>query len=229
MFLTAEMPEQITNCYKTFVMLYETQNDAIHSAFLPSCKPGSLNYIDDKKLSDKLLWNAFKKGDELAFIRIYKNYSTLLFEYGCKYAADKEMVRDCLHDFFLYLKKNRMGFSETTSIKLYLFKAFRRRIIEYLKKNNYEFNLKEPSEYSPWNVESSIEAVYITKQINAEHLERLNKAISALDNKEREAIYYFYFKGLSYEQIAERFNFSHVSSARRVMYRSLKQMRHFFS
>jgi RNA polymerase sigma-70 factor (ECF subfamily) len=65
--------------------------------------------------------------------------------------------------------------------------------------------------------------------MNAEHLERLNKAISALDSKERRAIYYFYFKGLSYEQIAEIFNFSHVSSARRVMYRSLKQLRHFFS
>jgi RNA polymerase sigma-70 factor (ECF subfamily) len=175
------------------------------------------------------LWDAFKKGDELAFIRIYKTYSPLLYDYGCKYSQDKEMVRDCLHDFFLYLKKNKLGFGDTTSIKLYLFKSFRRRIVDYLKKNNYDFNLREPSEYSPLNVESSIEAVYINKQINAEQLEKLSKALNALDSKERKAIYYFYFKGLSYEQIAEVFNFAHVSSARRVMYRSLRQLRHFFS
>ena len=179
-------------------------------------------------MTDKVLWNAFKKGDEAAFERIYKNYSTLLFDYGCRYSSDREMVRDCLQDFFLYLKKNRSGFSDTTSIKLYLLKAFKRRILEYLKRNKYAFTLKEPSEYSHLNVESSIEAVYISKQINAEQLEKLQKALGALDSKERKAIYYFYFRGLSYEQIAEMFNFAHVSSARRVMYRSLRQMRNFF-
>lgn len=210
-------------------MLYDSQKKAICSALLSSGKTGNLNYVADNNLSDKLLWDAFKKGDEPAFIKIYKNYSTQLFDYGCRYSADKEMVRDCLHDFFIYLRKNRLGFSDTNSIKLYLFKAFRRRIIDYLKKNNYELNLKEPSEYSPFNVESSTEAVYINKQVNAERLERLSKALSLLHSKERKAIYYFYFKGLSYEQIAELFHFSHVSSARRVMYRSLRQLRHFFS
>ncbi len=210
-------------------MLYESPKDAICSAFLPPGKTERLNYVIDSKLSDKLLWDAFKKGDELAFIKIYKNYSTQLFDYGCRYSTDREMVRDCLHDFFLYLRKNRLGFGDTDSIKLYLFKAFRRRIVEYLKKNNYQLNLKEPSEYSPFNVESSIESVYINKQVYAEQLERLSKALSSLDSKGRRAIYYFYFKGLSYEQIAELLKFSHVSSARRVMYRSLRQLRHFFS
>jgi len=210
-------------------MLYEPQKDVICPTFLPSCKTESLNYITDNKLSDMLLWDAFKKGDELAFIKIYKNYSTQLFDHGCRYSTDKEMVRDCLQDFFLYLRKNRLGFSDTNSIKLYLFKAFRRRIIEYLKKNNYQLNLKEPSEYSPFNVESSTEAAYINKQVYAEQLERLSKALSSLDSKGKKAIYYFYFKGLSYEQIAELLKFSHVSSARRVMYRSLRQLRHFFS
>ncbi len=209
-------------------MLYESPKDAICSAFLPPCKTEP-ELCRDTKLSDKLLWDSFKEGDELAFIKIYKNYSTQLFDYGCRYTADREMVRDCLHDFFLYLRKNRLGFSDTNSIKPYLFKAFRRRIVEYLKKNNYQLNLKEPSEYSPFNVESSIESVYINKQVYAEQLERLSKALSSLDSKGRKAIYYFYFKGLSYEQIAELLKFSHVSSARRVMYRSLRQLRHFFS
>lgn len=209
-------------------MLYEIQNNAFYPAFSSLKNADRRNAPGESLLTDKVLWGAFKKGDEAAFERIYKNYSTLLFDYGCRYSADREMVRDCLQDFFLYLKKNRSGFGDTTSIKLYLLKAFKRRILEYLKRNKYAFTLNEPSEYAHLNVESSIEAVYISKQINAEQLEKLQKAWCALDSKERKAIYYFYFRGLSYEQIAEMFNFAHVSSARRVMYRSLRQMRNFF-
>ena len=165
----------------------------------------------------------------MAFIRIYNTYSSTLYYNGCKYSPDKELVRDCLQDFFIYLRKNRSGFGDTTSIKLYLLKAFKRRIIEYLKKSSSQFNVKDPSKYEPFGVELSIEAVYINKQVKAEQLEKLNKAIRTLNNLEQKAIYYFYFKGLSYEEIAEIFKFSHVSSARRVMYRSLRQLRSFFS
>ena len=209
-------------------MLYEIQNNTFCTAFSSSKNKDKPNASKENLLTDKVLWNDFKRGDEAAFEKIYKNYSTLLFDCGCKYSSDKEMVRDCLQDFFLYLKKNKSGFGDTTSIKLYLLKAFKRRIVEYLKRNKVAFTLKEPSEYSHLNVESSIEAVYISKQINAEQQEKLHKALNALDSKERKAIHCFYFQGLSYEQIAEILNFTHVSSARRVMYRSLRHMRDFF-
>ena len=217
---------------KLFTMLYDEKglsngNDPC-LYFPPAGETLTANYGEFNKISDQLLWNAFKRGDEPAFIRIYNDYSGLLYYYGCKYSPDKELVRDCLQDFFLYLRKNKSGFGDTNSIKLYLLKAFRRRIIEYLKKDKCQFNVKEPSEYIQFGVEASIEVVYINKQIKAEQMERLNKAINTLDPIEQEAIYYFYFKGLSYEQIARIFNFSHVSSARRVMYRSLRQLRHFF-
>ena len=217
---------------KFLAMLYEetiVQNDHVSCLTLsPPEQSETIKYSNHGTLSDPLLWNAFKKGDELAFIEIYKRYYEMLFNYGCKYSTDKELVRDCLQDFFLYLRKNKLGLGNTNCIKLYLFKAFRRRIIEYLRKNSYLFSSKEPSEYAQFAVESSIEAVYINKQIKAEQLEKLNQALNALDQKEKKAIYYFFFKGFSYEQIAEMFQFSHVSSARRVMYRSLRQLRNFF-
>jgi RNA polymerase sigma-70 factor (ECF subfamily) len=214
-------------------MLYEEttlQNENVHCLTLSSSwKLRTINYSDPDKIPDKLLWNAFKKGDELAFIGIYNNYASLLYRYGCKISPDKEMVRDCLQDFFLYLRKNRMGFGETNSIKFYLCKAFRRRVIEYLKRNNNEFNLNELFAFSQYPVELSIESNYINKQVKAEQIEKLNKGLKVLDRKERAAIYYFYYKGLSYEQIAEIFNFSHVSSARRVMYRGIRRLRTYFN
>lgn len=213
-------------------MLYEKtalpNNNVPYLTLPPPRKSGTTSYSDHSSLSDQLIWDAFKGGDEPAFIWIYKHYSKALYDHGCKYTPDKELVRDCLQDFFIYLRKNRIGFGDTTSIKLYLFKAFKRRIIEYLKKNSCRFSLKDLSESSQCQVEASIEAIYINNQIKAEQLYKLNKALRTLDRKEQEAIYYFYFKGLSYKKIAELFKFSHVSSARRVMYRSLRQLRESF-
>ncbi|RYY16531.1 MAG: sigma-70 family RNA polymerase sigma factor, partial [Chitinophagaceae bacterium] len=176
-------------------MLYEPHQDAICVALTAPVKSESLDFAADTKLPDQVLWGAFKTGDDLAFIKIYKNYHRQLFDYGCRYSTDKEMIKDCLHDFFLYLRKNRLGFSDTNAIKPYLFKAFRRRVIDYLKKNNHQVNLAEPSHYAALNVECSSEAIYINKQLYAEQSERLTKALSTLDKKGRTAIYYFYFKG----------------------------------
>lgn len=197
------------------------------SQYSPSARPETSHDVVYQKLSDKLLWEAFKKGDESAFINIYKGYANILYNYGCQFSPDREIVKDCLQDFFLYLRKNRSGFGETDSIKMYLFKAFRRRIVDYLKKCSRECHLIETFAFSQFPVELSSESIYISRQLEAEQLEKLNKALKALDSKEREAIYYFYYEGLSYVQIAEIFNFSHVSSARRLMYRGLSHLRKF--
>ena len=213
-------------------MLYEEtswQNETVSRlTFSSPLTNTSLIYRDYSQMPDGLLWEAFKNGDEVAFGFIYEHYSGQLFHYGCKYSNDKEMVRDCLQDFFLYLKKNRQGFGETNSIKNYLFKAFRRRVVNYHKKNSQEFSLNASSDDCLNPTESS-EVIYINKQVKAEQLEKLGKALTTLDGKEREAIYYFYYKGLSYEQIAAHLKFTHVSSARRVMYRSLRHLRNYLA
>ncbi|CAN5482615.1 sigma-70 family RNA polymerase sigma factor [soil metagenome] len=206
-----------------------TESRTSTSPYLPFGETIPANKNDNSTLSDKLIWDAFKNGDEAAFITIYKDYVNKLYNYGCQFTSDREMVKDCLQDFFIYLRKNRLGFGETTSIKLYLFKSFKRRVIDYLKKFNKEYQQNEKFAFSQFSVELSSESIYINQQIEASQLEKLNKALKALDTKEREAIYYFYYEGLSYEQIAEIFNFSHVSSARRVMYRGLCNLRQFFS
>lgn len=193
--------------------------------YLSSTKHKILNKVDFAKSTDKELWKAFKNGDETAFIHLYNQYATVLFNYGCQFTPDKEMVKDCLQDFFIYLRKNRTGFSETGFIKMYLFKAFKRRVVDYLKKHNKECKNNETFLFFQFPVELSSEITYINRQIEDEQIDTLNKTLQALDTKEREAIYYFYYEGISYGQIAEIFNFSHVSSARRLVYRGLDQLR----
>lgn len=191
---------------------------------LPSPRQDKDGYYDSKM--DSEIWDAFRKGDEGAFIFIYNTYANSLFNYGSQFTPDRESVKDCLQDFFLYLRNNRSGFSPTDNIKFYLYKAFKRRVLDYVKRTGRENEKKEKFLFTQFPVELSFEMHYIYGQFQEEQLKNLNSALATLNEKEREAIYYFYYEGLGYEQIAEIFEFRYVSSARRLIYKAIAHLRH---
>ncbi|GAB3662152.1 RNA polymerase sigma-70 factor [Echinicola sediminis] len=177
---------------------------------------------------DVEIWDSFRRGDENAFISIYKQYANVLYNFGCQMTPDHALVKDSLQDFFIYLRQKREKLGATDAIKPYLFKAFKRRILAEMKKGKLELVQEEVFDFKRFPVELSHETVYINQQIEREQLCRLSEALSLLDPREREAIYYFYYEGLSYEEIAGIFEFSHVSSARRLVYRGLAHLRKYF-
>lgn len=177
------------------------------------------------KVSDAELWNAFKQGDEAAFVEIYKTYANKLYNYGAKFCHDKELVKDCLQDFFIYLRKNRETLGDTMFIKFYLFKAFRRRVVDYIKAKESEQKKNQLAIGFQLQVEVSHEVKFIDHQLQEQQLLKLSKAIEALTENEREAIFYYFYEGLSYKDISEILNFTHISSARRLVYRSLANIK----
>ncbi len=75
------------------------------------------------KRSDAELWSAFRQGDEAAFVDIYKTYVNKLYNYGTRFCRDHELVKDCLQDFFIYLRKNRETLGDTSYIKFSSFQG----------------------------------------------------------------------------------------------------------
>lgn len=197
--------------------------------FLHFAEPaGSVSLAKASERSDQEVWMDFKDGDEAAFVFIYRRYANLLFNFGSKFSADRELVKDCLQDFFLYLRKNRETLGDTTSIKLYLLISFRRRVIEYVSKNNLRKTRAEDAVSFQLQVEISDELKYINAQLQEEQIFKLNQALGRLDAREKEAVYLFYYEGMSYKEIAELLNFTHISSARRLIYRALNNLRNLF-
>lgn len=175
--------------------------------------------------SDEKLWDSFRKGDEAAFITIYKEHIPSLFHFGCQISQDREWVKDCLQDLFIYLRKHRSGLGKTNAIKPYLIKSLRRMMVEELRKRNKEKEKREKFIFDQFPIELSSESKFIHQQMEKELLDKLSKVLSSLEVKEREAIYLFFYQGLTYEQIAGLFEYSHVSSARRLIYRALENLR----
>src|SRR5690606_10543545 len=86
----------------------------------------------EEKKAD-LNWCAFKNGDRNAFAEIYRQQVRDLLNYGYKVTSDRRLIEDSIQDLFFELWKNRAGLSDTTSVRFYLFKALRFKIMRNAK------------------------------------------------------------------------------------------------
>ena len=171
--------------------------------------------------SDTNLWNDFIKGDEDAFRLIYNNHVQTLFNFGCNFTHDKELVKDCIHDVFIDLSKYRSKLGHTDNIKLYLFKSLKREIVRSLNKGklfgtidneNIPFNYPGLTDDKPTEDESE------------ERHQHLETALATLTSRQKEAIFLKYVSGLSYEELSGVMKLNY-QSARNLVFRGLEKLR----
>ncbi len=82
------------------------------------------------------LWKAFKSGDKSAFEKLYELYIDDLLSYGYRVTSDRQLIRDSIQDLFLHLWQTRSNLSDTDSIRFYLYRSLRNRIIRNMEKAN---------------------------------------------------------------------------------------------
>ena len=109
-------------------------------------------YNDELIESSKIKWQSFLKGDDDAYAWLYSRYVQQLYQYGCRFTTDTEMVKDCVQDVFVnvYRQKDRYS-SPPDNVKIYLMSSLRNSIFNvfnkgnlhdtYISNINYEFDL----------------------------------------------------------------------------------------
>ncbi|GMQ28150.1 sigma-70 family RNA polymerase sigma factor [Algoriphagus confluentis] len=180
-------------------------------------------------LSEKeegVIWDLFRNGNESAFIHIYQNYFEVLYSYGKKFCSKTDLVKDCIQDLFIHLRKNRSQLGPTDSIKFYLFKSLRRRILKEDIHGYASLDLESESKY--FQFVFSHEQILIEEEIDSVTREKLNKAIATLSPRRKEIIYYFFYEGMSYLEIKEIMGLENIKSARNLLYQSLGFLRNSF-
>ena len=183
----------------------------------PSCK------VESPIKDEAAIWEAFKSGNESAFIYIYETYFDVLFVYGCQFTRNEDIVKDAIQDLFIEIRKNRGRLGKTDSIKFYLYKSLKRTVI---KACGQWYNRCEGIDNNTaFGFVFSHEQILIERQLDEEKTKKLNKAIQSLSPRKREIIYYFYYEGLSYQQIQELMEMSHVRSVRNLLYKALDFLR----
>jgi len=150
---------------------------------------------------DIAIWQSFKSGDKEAYKTIYFKYYNNLHEYGVRITADKELVKDTIHDLFIKLWNNKANLGDVKAIMPYLLVSLRSALYNSMQKISRK-SLVEMTENSPFEMVFSVESEYIKKETASVQNQKLIDALNLLTPRQKEVIYLRYFEELDYDEIA---------------------------
>ena len=169
------------------------------------------------------LWQAFKKGDRKAFERIYRTYARDLLNYGYKVIVDRRLIEDSIQDLFFELWQSRKNLNQTSSIKFYLFRALRYKIIRNAKSNGIAF-IDSINEIESDTVDFPHENHLIDLEIRSLQTVHLQHVIGQLPKRQQEAINLRYYHNFSNDEIAEIMEVNYQSACK-FIYSALKNLK----
>ncbi|MFR8555062.1 MAG: RNA polymerase sigma factor [Bacteroides cellulosilyticus] len=179
-----------------------------------------------KKEEDFALWNQFLEGDEKAYLYIYKLYAQDMYSYGMLFTTNSELVKDCLHDVFIKIHRNRKKLSQVDNIRLYLLKAMKNYLFDVFdkKKELFHNDTSEPV-FSP---EYTIEDKIIRQEELHYQSRKIRQMLESLTPRQKEVLYYRYMKNLTYDEIGEIMQMNYQSILNLIQ-RSIKKLRETFA
>ena len=170
---------------------------------------------------DVTLWNQFKNGDEAAFANVFRCYYSPLFNYGCKITSNHNLVEDCIQELFLELWRTA-GKAEIVSLKAYIFKAFKFKLVKLIAQNNKIESITGNAAEN--NFEISHEMFLVNKDQQLALSKKLMDAFEKLSPRQKEIIYLKFYHNLSYEAVSEIMDINY-QAARNLFSQSIKALK----
>lgn len=169
-------------------------------------------------------WIEFTTGSKKAFDFIYDKYFALLFGYGMQFSSNKALIKDCIQDLFIELWTKKETLPEVHAVKFYLYKSLRRKVIKTITKKDF---LSQGATSDVFHLQNgtSTEATIIKQEIVQENEKRIQRALNQLTSRQREAVFLKFYENLPYKEIALIMNLSDAKYARKLIYRSLKELK----
>lgn len=197
----------------------KNQKPSTEKTVIPIRHFETIKIYEDK--SDQEIWKSFNMGDETAFNYIYRAYVQDLYRYGRQYSKDEDLVKDCIQNVFIYLRRKRGELAEVISLRAYLYKCIQSEISKNRKNEARFISMEDDCPEDSFLVEVSPETTLINKESALHRHELLSKSLNQLTPKQRKALLLFYEEGLSYKEISALMDFSEVKTARKLIYRAI--------
>jgi RNA polymerase sigma factor (sigma-70 family) len=179
--------------------------------------------VVNSSLTDEILWQRLKMGDELAFSALFERYYPSLIRYGNSLNSYPERVQDCVQDVFVNVWLYRNSLSENVVVKAYLLSSVRKRIAR-LHERDTVFRQTESLDAVQFALDFTIEDQLIADEETSAQVSQLNRLINALPARQKEALYLRYHQGLTIEQIAEMLDINHQSVSN-LLHRCIQHLR----
>lgn len=162
-------------------------------------------------------WKYIEQGDIDAYSETYVFYYKKLYNYGRKFTDNTTLIEDSIQSIFVMLWKDREKLSGIYSPQSYIFHSFRNYIFKEKRKLQKVFFQGEEQEFG-------IDNIIINKETTDELSKRLQKALTQLTPRQREAIFLRFYETLSFEEVAQIMDIS-VKGTYKLIARSLLKLK----
>ena len=170
-----------------------------------------------------LLWDEFREGDIKAFSKLMRKHHKDLLYYATKFTKDKELVEDCIQELFLTLWANRRTINSTGSVKYYLLKSLRRKLIKSLCNNIYLYVNYNDVDFNA-GFDEPVENKIILAENYSELSHMIGNLLASLAKREQEIIYLRFYVDAEYYEIAEIMCIN-TQSAYNLLHDALKKLK----
>lgn len=153
-----------------------------------------------KHTDDAVLWNSFRGGDEHAYTELARRHYRTLFQYGQRFTPNLQLIEDVIQDLLVHLWLHRATINDTPSVRFYLIKAFRHRMLKTIKPMTAEIELSTQCDHLSPHLPH--EELWITEESDLALQRKVHRAIGQLSERQQEVIYLRFFQNLMPEEIA---------------------------
>jgi RNA polymerase sigma-70 factor (ECF subfamily) len=172
-------------------------------------------------MSDELLLERAKGGDQAAFMDLYERHRNAVFSFAYRLLGSVETAEDVTHDCFLSLITRPDGFSPSrASLRTYLYGAARNLALKHFRNAGREAGLDELMVEPPVPVKEQP----LNRVLNEELSQKVEEAVTSLPPLQREALVLFQYEGLALSEIAEIVG-SDVGTVKARLHRARERLR----
>ncbi|MBT1712481.1 sigma-70 family RNA polymerase sigma factor, partial [Fulvivirgaceae bacterium PWU5] len=149
-----------------------------------------------------------------------------LYNYGRKIGGVNAVLEDAIHDLFVDLWRFREKLSPTTSVRFYLYRSLRRKLLRNESRKAF-FTLDDFVIEDVWLTPTpSSEQKLIDEESGHQRIHRLRKLLNDLSPRQYEAMVLRFYDEMDFEEIAAVLNVNE-QSARNLVQRGLTQLRQY--
>ena len=161
-----------------------------------------------------------------SFYALYRHYYSYLCFIGLKKGFNAEVVKDTIHDVFLYLWEKRKTLQHIQNSHNYIITFFHRAICKKAQQEITHLNPADELEYNGHEAfaEPSFEQTLLNRESEKRLSVLINTHLDQLPPRQREILYQKFFLGCSYAEIAKANRLS-VNTVYNTVYAATQKLR----
>lgn len=152
---------------------------------------------------EQSLWKGIQESHIYSLEALYLQYNEELYSYGRKFTSDIHLVEDAVQETFIALWKYRQTLKVETGFHFYLLRSFRNVLFRLMRSGAKTTYTDEQPDF---RFEIGMDNQLIAGEEQEILKKKIQDALGQLTSKQREIIYFRFFEGLGFDEIAEIMN-----------------------